>query len=114
MSVDPSAAYVRRATKLVEANAARYPELLAHQLASAMQGESEAVAAAYRIRCLVGVCLRLAERADVKPRGDEVAAVQLARKMTHADPRRCGGNDWLEVDRLRLDLAGYTETGGVA
>lgn len=104
--VKPDANSLKRASELVSANAERYPELLAHQLASAAQGEGEAVAAACRMRHLVGICLRMLERANVKPVGDEQIAYRLADEMTHADPRRRGGNRWLDEEALQLDLFG--------
>lgn len=97
--------YQDEARQLVERNAHNFPDLLVEQLAGAMRRESEAVAAAARMRYLVGVCLRLAERTGIKPQGDEEIAVRLAAERTHADPRRFGGNGWLDEDQLRMDLS---------
>ena len=97
--------YTRRARELVEGNAERFPELLVSQLATAMQGESEAIASAYRMRQLVAVCMRLVERAAVKPSGDEVIAAKLAEEMSFCMPSRNGGDGWLDEDQLRMELA---------
>lgn len=101
--------YRDRARELVEGNKDRHPELLIEQLGSAMAGEAQAVDAAYRMRCLAGVCLRMLERANVKPQGDEQIAYDLAREMTDADPRRQGGNGWIEPDATREALTLFEE-----
>lgn len=94
----------RKAQELVDGNATRYPGLLVEQLASAMRGEAEAVAQAYRVRTLAAVCLRLVERAGVKPKGDEIEAMRLAEEFAFLHPARRGGDGWLEPDQLRIDL----------
>jgi hypothetical protein len=99
--MSPSQTYRAKARELVEANKDRYPELLIEQLGGAMEREAQAVDAGYRMRCLAGVCLRMLQRADVKPQGDEQIAYDLAMEMTHADPRRMGGNGWVEPDATR-------------
>lgn len=101
--------YEQKARELVEANKDRYPDLLIYQLASAMNDAAAATTAAYRMRVLAAVCLRLAERAGVKPQGDEIEAVKLAEEMARLMPSRTGGNGWLEPDQLRIDLADYEE-----
>lgn len=101
--------YRDRARELVEGNKDRYPEVLIEQLGGAMEREAQAVDAGYRMRCLVGVCLRMLERANVNPQGDEQIAYDLAMEMTHADPRRMGGNSWIEPDATRDALTLFEE-----
>ena len=104
MSLVPSEQYRKRARELVDANADNFRDLLVEQFAYAMQEAAEAVAAECRMRYLAAVCLRLAERANIRPVGDEVIAVELARELTYLTPGRNGGNGWLDGDQLRIDL----------
>lgn len=94
----------RRAVELVNGNAQRHPELLAGQLATAMRGEAAAIDRAYQMRTAMALCLRLVERAKVKPIGDEIELLKIAEEYAFLHPARAGGNQWIEPDQLRLAL----------
>jgi hypothetical protein len=80
---------------LVAANAQRYPDLLTEQLASALRDASEAQRSWAQMKLVAIVAMRLASRADVKPKGDEKHLAEIARSWASGHPVTHGGNGWL-------------------
>jgi hypothetical protein len=96
--------YDREATLLVETNAQRYPDLLAQQLADAMRDASEAQRSWAQMKLVAIVAMRLAARADVKPKGDEKHLAGIASAWASGHPVTHGGNGWLDPQMVLADL----------